>query len=100
MGLDYFYKHSNKKIQLQRFEEQLGLAKELNLPAIIHNRESDSDLYETLKSSQTNKGVIHCFSSTIDFAHQILDLGLLLSFTGIVTFSDDLKMIIVKMLIN
>ena len=100
MGLDYFYNHSDKKIQLQRFEEQLGLAKELNLPAIIHNRESDSDLYETLKSSQINKGVIHCFSSTIDFAHEILDLGLLLSFTGIVTFSDDLKKVVKEIPLN
>ena len=100
MGLDYFYKYSDKKIQLQRFQEQLDLAKELNLPAIIHNRESDSDLYGTLKSSQINKGVIHCFSSTIDFAHQILDLGLLLSFTGIVTFSDDLKKVVKEIPLN
>ena len=76
MGLDYFYNHSDKKIQLKRFKEQLDLAKDLDLPAIIHNRESDSDLYNTLKSSQINKGVIHCFSSTIEFANKILDLGL------------------------
>ena len=100
MGLDYFYNHSDKKIQLQRFREQLDLARELNLPAIIHNRESDSDLYNTLKSSNTNKGVIHCFSSTIDFADQILDLGLLLSFTGIVTFSNDLKKVVKEIPLN
>ena len=62
--------------------------------------ESDSDLYHTLKSSQINKGVIHCFSSTIDFAHQILELGLLVSFTGIVTFSDDLKKVVKEIPLN
>ena len=100
MGLDYFYNHSDKQIQIHRFEEQLNLAKELDLPAIIHNRESDSDLYNILQSLKINKGVIHCFSSTIDFAYQNLDLGLLLSFTGIVTFSDDLKKVVQEIPLN
>ena len=100
IGLDYFYNHSDKKIQLARFKEQLDLAKDLDLPAIIHNRESDSDLYNTLKISQLNKGVIHCFSSTLEFGNKILDLGLLLSFTGIVTFSDELKKVVKQIPLN
>ena len=86
-GLDYYYKHSNIEIQKKRFIEQIELANSLDLPVVIHNRESDNDLYKILKK-YIPKGVIHCFSSNIDFANKIVDLGLLLSFTGIITFKN------------
>ena len=86
-GLDYYYNHSYPEIQKKRFIEQIELAISLKLPVVIHNRESDNDLYEILKR-YTPKGVIHCFSSDINFANKIMDLGLLLSFTGIITFKN------------
>tara|TARA_B100001750_G_C15472558_1_gene580646 strand:+ start:68 stop:832 length:765 start_codon:yes stop_codon:yes gene_type:complete len=86
-GLDYYYNHSSPEIQKKRFIEQIELANSLKLPIIIHNRESDDDLYKILEK-YTPKGVIHCFSSNLNFANKIIDLGLLLSFTGIITFKN------------
>ena len=86
-GLDYYYNYSDSKIQKKRFIEQIELANSLELPVIIHNRDSDDDLYNILKEYHP-KGVIHCFSSNIDYAIKILELDILLSFTGIITFKN------------
>ena len=87
IGLDYYYKHSNIETQKRCFKEQVELANSLNLPVVIHNRESDNDLYEILKA-YTPKGVIHCFASDAEFATKIINLGLMISFTGIITFKN------------
>ena len=94
IGLDYYYENSDKKIQNKIFREQLDLAKDLNMPAIIHNRESDDDLYKNIKESNISKGVIHCYSSDINYANKLFDLGLIVSFTGIVTFSKTLQKVV------
>jgi len=94
MGLDYFYNFSDHKTQQTIFMEQLELANELELPAIIHNRESDDDLYKIIKESKLNKGVIHCFASNLKFAEKLLGLGLHISFTGMITFVKSLTEII------
>ena len=94
MGLDYFYKISDSKIQRKIFREQLELARELNMPAIIHNRDSDDDLLNDIKSSKITKGVIHCFASNLEFANKILDLGLHISFTGMITFVKELQNVV------
>ena len=94
IGLDYYYEHSNKKTQIKVFREQLELAKDLDMPVVIHNRESDEDLYDNIKESKINKGVIHCYSSDIQYANKLFDLGLLVSFTGIVTFSKSLQKVV------
>ncbi len=94
IGLDYYYEHSDKKIQIKVFREQLELAKELNMPTIIHNRESDDDLYHNIKESNINKGVIHCYSSDIKYANKLFELGLIVSFTGIITFSKKLQEVV------
>lgn len=86
MGLDYFYDFSDRKVQKTIFRDQLELAKDLNLPAVIHNRDSDEDLFQSISESKLIKGVIHCFASDYNFALKILDLGLHISFTGMVTF--------------
>ena len=94
IGLDYYYNHSDHKTQIRVFREQLELAKTLDIPVIIHNREADNDLYENLKDSGISKGVIHCYSSDIKYAQKIFDLGLIISFTGIITFSDQLQKVV------
>ena len=86
-GLDYFYNHSSKSIQKKIFIDQIELSNNLNLPIVIHNRESDKDLLEILKKFKP-KGVIHCFSGNLKMAKEVTDLGLLISFTGIITFKN------------
>tara|TARA_Y100000588_G_C14231256_1_gene915386 strand:- start:1402 stop:2157 length:756 start_codon:yes stop_codon:yes gene_type:complete len=100
MGLDYFYEISDSKIQRKIFREQLDLAKELNMPAIIHNRNSDDDLFNDIKSSGIKKGVIHCFASNLEFANKILDLGLHISFTGMITFVKELQDVVNQIPLN
>ena len=74
--------------QRSLFEMQLDLATRRNLPIVIHNRNSDTETYETIKNFKNKnlKGVIHCFVSDYEFAKKILDLGLYLSFNGIATY--------------
>ena len=100
MGLDYFYDFSDHKTQKIIFREQLDLAHELNLPAIIHNRESDNDLYSIINKSKLRNGVIHCFASDLNFAKKLLKLGLHISFTGMITFVKNLTDIIKNIDIN
>ena len=94
MGLDYFYDFSDQKTQKKIFMNQLELANELELPAIIHNRESDNDLYKIIQDSKLKRGVIHCFTSNLNFAEKLLDLGLHISFTGMITFVKSLTEVI------
>ncbi len=88
IGLDYFYNYSSHDQQKRVFTKQLEIAKELNLPAIIHNRDSDDDLLNIIKEKQDGKlrGVLHCFSGDNEFMLKALDLGMNVSFTGNITF--------------
>ena len=94
IGLDYYYKYSSKKKQLIVFNEQLELAKSLNAPVVIHNRLSDTDLLNSLKEKKISNGVIHCFASNSDFAKSIIQLGLHISFTGLITFVKELEKVV------
>ena len=94
IGLDYHYNFSAPNIQKKIFLEQLKLAKILNLPAVIHCRDSYEDLYEIILKSKNDKGVIHCFSGNLEFAHKIIELGYYISFTGMITFVKELEHII------
>jgi len=109
IGLDYYYINNNKnikeikKLQKQVFIKQLLLARRLDLPVIIHCRKAHDDMFNILKEfKQENKelfninkpwGVMHCFSGDENLAWKYFGLGLLISFTGLITFSkqwDDL----------
>ena len=100
MGLDYFYDFSDQNTQKTIFMDQLELANELELPAIIHNRESDNDLYKIIQDSKLKRGVIHCFTSNLKFAEKLLDLGLHISFTGMITFMKSLTEVIENIDLN
>ncbi len=87
IGLDFFYEHSPREIQLRRFAEQLDLSEELNLPVIIHDREAHAETLAILKARKHRpRGVLHCFSGDADMARECLDLGFYLSVAGPVTY--------------
>ena len=94
IGLDFFYNNSDKKTQIKIFNEQLELSKNLNMPCIIHNRNSDDDLFKTLEQRNIKNGVIHCFASNLEFAKKLINLNLNLSFTGLITFAKELENVI------
>ncbi len=88
IGLDYYYDFTPKDVQQKAFAEQLDIAKNHNLPVIVHNRESDEDLLQIIKEKQdgTLTGVLHCFSGDENMLKEALDLGFYISFTGNITF--------------
>lgn len=88
IGLDYYYDFVDKETQKEAFAKQLELAKMLEKPVIVHNRESDDDILSIIKEHQDGnlRGVLHCFSSDNDVLKQALELGFLVSFTGNITF--------------
>lgn len=91
IGLDYHYEDSaSPDEQKQIFEEQLILAKELDLPVIIHSREATEDTLTLLKKYKP-KGVVHCFSGSKETAKEIVKLGMYLGFTGVLTFNNAKK---------
>ncbi len=87
-GLDYFYNFASHETQIQSFKRHIEIAKRLNLPLIIHNRDSDEDMIRILEESQDEKlkGVMHCFSGDMDFLKRVIDCGMYVSFTGNITF--------------
>jgi len=94
IGLDYHYNFSEPKTQKLVFREQLELSKELDLPAVVHCRDADEDLYNIISESKHSKGVVHCFASDTNFANKIIDLGFKISFTGMITFVKKLEAVI------
>ena len=95
-GLDYYYDYSPKDLQIRVLREQIKAAQETGLPLIIHNRESDEDMAAVLGEEYAKKpfsGVIHCFSSSREFAEFALSIGFYLSASGMITFnkSNDIR---------
>lgn len=90
IGLDYVKNYSSIDNQQKHFKTQLSLARELNLPVIIHDREAHDDTLKILKDIGLPEagGIMHCFSGDIEFARKVLGLGLLLSIPGVVTFKN------------
>ncbi len=87
VGLDYYRMKSHQDVQQETLRRQLRLAKELNLPVVVHNRDSDEDVIKILEEEKMEKVVIHCFSSNWDLAKRVLDQGYMISFTGVITRS-------------
>ena len=90
IGLDYYWRKDNKLEQIKIFKQQIELAKKYNLPIIVHCREAFGDCLEILRqySPFLNGGVIHCYSGSIEWAKDVINLGFLISFTGVVTYSN------------
>jgi TatD DNase family protein len=94
IGLDYNKLHADPAKQRIHFRRQLEMARELNLPDIIHNRDADDDMYSILRQALplAKGGIMHCFSGDYSFAQRVLDLGLMISVPGIVTFKNSKTM--------
>ncbi|MDP4108664.1 MAG: TatD family hydrolase [Bacillota bacterium] len=88
IGLDYHYDFTPRDVQKRHFSEQLELARELDLPVIIHDREAHGDTLEIVKKIKVQRGVFHCYSGSLEMAKELLGLGYLLSFTGVITFKN------------
>lgn len=93
IGLDYHYEDYNKERMIDIFIEQIKLADRLDLPVIMHSRDATKDTLDILRKYTPRKGVIHCFSGSAETAKEILDLGLHISFTGVITFKNAKKSI-------
>lgn len=90
-GLDYFYDHSDRQVQQDLFRTHIRVGRETGLPLIIHTRNAEEDTARIL-SEEMEQGafpaLIHCFTATAEFGRQVLDLGLTISISGIVTFKN------------
>ncbi len=93
IGLDYYYGKETEKIQRKVFRQQIELAKEVNLPFQVHNRDSTRDCVMILSEADLGdrKGMMHCFSESKETAKKILDLGMKISIGGVLTFKNNVK---------
>jgi TatD DNase family protein len=90
IGLDFFRNLSPREVQIKRFREQIGLAKELQLPIVVHDRDAHQETLEILRSEKASEcgGIIHCFSGDYEMAKQCLDMGFYISVPGTLTFKN------------
>jgi len=90
-GLDYFYDHSDRQVQQDLFRVHIRVARETGLPLIIHTRDAEDDTTRIIED-EMGKGafpaLIHCFTASADFGKRMLELGLSISISGIVTFKN------------
>lgn len=88
IGLDYHWDKDNKEYQKRFFVEQLKLAKKYNLPIVIHSRDAAQDTYEVLKENKKyyKKGIMHCYSYSLEMAYKFIELNFKLAFGGSLTF--------------
>jgi TatD DNase family protein len=96
IGLDYHYDHSPRDVQREVFRRQLRIARELDLPVVIHSREADDDTITILREEFTDHqrgGVLHCFGGSLAMALKAMELGFFISFAGNLTFkkAEDLR---------
>lgn len=89
IGLDYVKNYAPREVQLKAFDQQLALARDLDLPVVIHDREAHDDTRALLRSAGPlpRGGVMHCFSGDSQLAEEMIDLGLHLSIPGVATFA-------------
>jgi len=91
IGLDYHYEDIPRGIQLRAFRDQMALARELGLPAIVHEREAHEDGMAVVREFSDVTGVFHCYSGSAEMARQLVDRGWYIGFTGVLTFKNARK---------
>ena len=90
IGLDYHYEGYDREKQIEVFEKQIILSKELDIPVIVHSRDATEDTLNILKKYRPS-GVVHCFSGSAETAREIIKLGMYIGFTGVITFKNAKK---------
>ena len=93
IGIDYHYEDIPRDLQLKAFRMQMALAEELNLPAIVHEREAHEDGMAVVREFPKVTGVFHCYSGSAEMARQLVDKGWYIGFTGVLTFKNARKAI-------
>ncbi len=93
IGLDYYYDNSPRKAQRYWFDEQLGLAKELELPIIIHSRDAAQECFDMIAQSGIHQGVIHCYSGSVEMAEAYVQMGFYLGIGGVLTYNNAKKLV-------
>ena len=90
IGLDYYWMSDPKEVQKEWFIRQLRLAKEVNLPVVIHSRDASQDTFDIMKAehARTTGGVIHCYSGSVEMAREYVKMGYFLGIGGVVTFKN------------
>jgi TatD DNase family protein len=90
IGIDLYWDKSTLDIQIEAFKIQIAWAKELKLPIVIHCRNSFDEVYEVLLQEQDEnlRGILHCFTGTLEQAHQLIDIGFYLGIGGVVTYKN------------
>ena len=91
IGLDYHYEDIPREIQKQAFRAQMALARELDLPAIVHERDAHEDGMAIVREFPQVTGVFHCYSGSAEMARQLVELGWYIGFTGVLTFKNARK---------
>ncbi|MGG0029836.1 TatD family hydrolase [Bacillus safensis] len=93
MGLDYYWDKSPKDVQKEVFRRQIALAKEVNLPIVIHNRDATEDVVTILKEEGAAEvgGIMHCFTGSLETAKACMEMNFYISFGGPVTFKNAKK---------
>lgn len=94
IGLDYYWDtNPPKEVQLEAFRKQMKLAESMNLPVVIHDRDAHLDTLTVMKEFPMVKGVVHCFSGSVEFARECIKLGYYIGFTGVITFKNAKKIL-------
>jgi TatD DNase family protein len=90
IGIDLYWDKSTLENQLEAFRTQIGWAKKLNLPIVIHCRDAFDEVYQVLLAENDGKlrGIFHCFTGSLEQAHKIIDLGFYLGIGGVVTYKN------------
>lgn len=91
IGLDYHYPDTDKERQMRYFIEQMKMAERLNMPVVIHDRESHGDIMEVIRKFPKVKGILHSFSGSPEMATELVSLGYYISFSGTLTFTNAKK---------
>ena len=88
IGLDYYWDKSYNDKQIEWFIKQIEIAKELDLPICVHSRDASQDCFDVIKKYGNGKGVIHCYSGSLEMAKEYVKLGYYLGIGGVVTFKN------------
>ncbi len=94
IGLDYAKEYSPREVQIKRFREQMELARRLDMPVVIHDRDAHQDVMDILKKDGNVPAgsIMHCYSGSADMADELVSLGFFISFPGVITFKNAVKL--------